>query len=132
MDAPAPPDFKKLRTIQIIAVLDAVTVLLVALFFMGQFSDPELAPVVIAIALAAITFGAVFYFGCLIFEPSLQKYIKEDRTVIKGETVEMVTDTHSSGDALIDEWVNRYVFARNLFGMSVIPLLIFAGLWLTA
>lgn len=130
MDTPT-PNFKTLRTIQLVAVFDALTVLLISLFFMGQFSNPELAPIVISVALAGITFGAIFYFGCLIFEPSLQKYIKEDRTVIKSETVEMVTDTYSSGDATIDEWVNRYVFARNLFGMSIIPLLIFAGLWLS-
>lgn len=124
------PNYKTLRIIQIAAVMDALTVLVVALYFMGQFSEPELAPIVIAVALAGITFGAVFYFGCLIFEPSLQQYIAGDRTVIKSDTVEMVTDTHSSGDPEIDEWVNRYVFARNIFGMSVIPLLILGGLYL--
>jgi len=131
MDEPAAPNFRTLRIIQVVAVLDAVTVLFASLYFMGQFSKPEIAPIVISGALAGITFGAIFYFGCLIFEPSLQKYIKEDRTVIKSETVEMVTDTYSSGNAEIDEWVNRYVFARNLFGMAIVPLLIFAGLWLS-
>lgn len=131
MDSTPPPNFKTLRVVQIVAVFDAITVLLASLYFMGQFSNPELAPIVICFALASITFGAVFYFGCLIFEPSLVKYIKEDRTVIKNESVEMVTDTYSSGDDLIDEWVNRFVFARNIFGMSIIPLAIFAGLWLS-
>jgi len=131
MDEQNTPNFKTLRIIQVAAVIDALTVLFISLYFMGQFSKPELAPIVISFALASITFGAVFYFGCLIFEPSLNKYIKEDRTVIKSETVEMVTDTYSSGDAEVDEWVNRFVFARNIFGMSIIPLLIFVGLWLS-
>lgn len=130
MDAPDQPDFTRLRIVQIVAVLDGMTVLAIALWVMGQFSNPELAPIVISVALGAITFSAVFYFGCLIFAPALLKYIKEDRTVIKSETVEMVTDTYKSGDVQIDEWVNRFVFARNLFGMSVLPLLIFAWLWL--
>ena len=132
MDHAEQPNYKRLRLIQIIAVTDSIFVSLIALYLMSQFSKPELAPLVICAAIGAITFSAIFYFGCLIFEPSLQKYIKEDRTVIKSETVEMVTDTYKSGDETIDEWVNRYVFARNLFGMSVIPLLIFAGLYIFA
>ena len=126
------PNFKTLRIIQIAAVLDGLTVFALALYLMGQFSQPELAPIVIAVALAGITFGAVFYFGCLLFEPSLQAYIAGDRTEISGERVEMVTDTRSSGDPEIDEWVNRYVFARNLLGMSVIPLLLLGALYIWA
>ena len=130
MDTPDQLNFNRLRVVQLAAVIDGLTVFAVALWAMGQFSNPELVPIIICVALGNITFSAVFYFGCLMFEPSLLKYIKEDRTVIKSETVEMVTDTHRSGDAQIDEWVNRFVFARNLFGMSVIPLLILGGLWL--
>lgn len=129
MDTEKTPNFKRLRIIQICAVTDALLVSLIALYLMGQFSKPELAPIIICMAIAGMTFGAIFYFGCLIFEPSLQKYIKEDRTVIKSETVEMVTDTYKSGDELIDEWVNRFVFARNIFGMSILPMLILAGLY---
>ena len=124
------PNFGRLRIIQIVAATDALMVSLLALYLMGQFSQPELVPLVICAAIAGITFSAIFYFGCLIFEPSLQQYITNDRTIIKGENVEMVTDTISSGNKDIDEWVGRYVFARNLFGMSVIPLLIFGGLYL--
>lgn len=130
MESGKSPNFRTLRIVQIVAVTDAILVSLLALFLMGQFSDPELVPLIICAASAGIVFSAIFYFGCLIFEPSLLEYIKEDRTVIKGESVEMVTDTHTSGDARIDEWVNRFVFARNLFGMSVIPLLILGGLYL--
>jgi len=129
MDAPDKPDFKRLRTLQLIAVFAGVLALLLSLYLMNQFSKPELAPIVISLALTGIAFSAVFYFGCLFFEGSLQRYIVSDDTVIKGESVDMVTTTEESGDDEIDEWVRRYVFARNLFGMSVIPLLIFAWLF---
>ncbi|MEO1100671.1 MAG: hypothetical protein AAFW65_02375 [Pseudomonadota bacterium] len=126
------PDYGRLRVIQITAVIVGVVTLGVSLFVFGQFSKPEIAPIVICVALAGFGFGAVFYFGCLLFEGSLQKYIVSDDTVIKSETVELVTTTETSGDGRIDEWVNRYVFARNLFGMSLIPLLILGGLYIFA
>lgn len=126
------PNYGRLRVIQINAVLVGAVTLGASLFLFGQFSNPEIAPIVICVALASFGFSAVFYFGCLFFEGSLQKYIVSDDTVIKSETVEMVTTTDKSGDDRIDEWVNRYVFARNLFGMSLIPLLILGGLYIFA
>jgi len=129
MDAPNTPNYKRLRTLQIVAIVAGAATLLLSLYLMNQFTRPELAPIIIAVALTSIVFSAVFYFGCLFFEGSLQKYIVSDDTVIKGESVDMVTTTQESGDPEIDEWVRRYVFARNLFGMSVIPLLIFAWLF---
>tara|TARA_R110000851_G_scaffold316125_2_gene479026 strand:- start:346 stop:645 length:300 start_codon:yes stop_codon:yes gene_type:complete len=99
---------------------------------MDQFSKPEIAPVVMSFAFASITFSGLFYFGALLLEGSLQKYILSDETVIKGDNVEMVTKTASSGDAEIDKWIGTYAFTRNLFGMSVIPLLILGGLYLFA
>ena len=126
------PDFEKLHKIQVAAVTTGALTLGLSLYLLGQFSQPELAPIVISIALTGIAFSAVFYFGCLFLEGSLQKYIRGDDTVIKGDQVEMVTRTQTSGDARIDEWVGRYVFARNLFGMSVIPLLILGALLIFA
>lgn len=127
---PDRPNFGRLRQVQIIAVITGALTLSLSLYLMGQFSNPELVPIIIAVALTGIGFSAVFYFGCLFFEGSLQKYIVSDDTVIKGQTVEMQTKTRDSGDPQIDEWVGRYVFARNLFGMSVIPLLLLGGILL--
>ncbi len=123
------PNFARLRRIQVIAVIVGALTLGLSLYLMGQFSKPELVPIVIAVALTGVGFSAVFYFGCLIFEGGLQKYIVADDTLIKGERVEMVTTTETSGDSEIDEWVGRYVFARNLFGMSVIPLLLLGAVF---
>ena len=91
---------------------------------MDVFRAPEVATAVLAFAFASITFSALFYFGALLTEGSLQKYILRDETVIKGDNVEMVTHTRPAADAETERWVGTYVFTRNLFGMSVIPLLI--------
>jgi hypothetical protein len=99
---------------------------------MEQFQQQELVPVVVSFAFAGITFSGLFYFGALLTEGLLQKYIVSDDTVIKGERVEMVTTTASSGDPEIDKWISTYAFTRNLFGMSVTPLLILGGLYLFA
>ncbi len=123
------PDFRRLRRIQWTALAIGVVVLVVALFLMGQFREPEIAPVVISFALASFAFSGTFYFGALMLEGSLQKYILSDDTEIKGDSVEMVTRTASSGDPEIDRWIGRYAFTRNLFGMSILPIALLAGLY---
>ena len=126
------PDFRRLRLIQITALIVGAVILLVSLWLMGQFRKPELAPIVIAFAFASISFSGLFYFGALLLEGSLQKYILSDETVIKGDNVEMVTKTASSGDPEIDKWIGTYAFTRNLFGMSLVPILILIGLYFLA
>jgi hypothetical protein len=126
------PDFKRLRLIQIVALLVGAGVLVVSLWLMGQFRKPELAPIVMAFAFASISFSGLFYFGALLLEGSLQKYILSDDTVIKGDNVEMVTTTAESGDPEIDKWIGTYAFTRNLFGMSLVPILVLIGLYFFA
>lgn len=126
------PDFRRLRAIQIGALIVGALVLVVSMWLMGQFRKPELAPMVMAFAFTSISFSGLFYFGALLLEGSLQKYILSDETVIKGDNVEMVTKTASSGDPQIDKWIGTYAFTRNLFGMSVIPILILLGLYFFA
>ncbi|KCZ46451.1 MULTISPECIES: hypothetical protein [unclassified Hyphomonas] len=126
------PDFKRLRLIQIVAVIVGAIVLIGALWLMGQFRKPELAPIVMAFAFASISFSGLFYFGALLLEGSLQKYILSDDTVIKGGNVDMVTTTAESGDPEIDKWIGTYAFTRNLFGLSLVPILILIGLYFFA
>lgn len=126
------PDFRKLRLLQVGALIAGAAVLIGSLWLMGQFRQPQLAPFVMSVAFASITFSGLFYFGALLTQGSLQKYILSDDTVIKGQTVDMVTMTASSGDPEIDKWIGTYAFTRNLFGMSVIPVLILGGLYLFA
>ena len=126
------PNFRRLRRIQVTALIVGAGVLVVSLWLMGQFRKPEVAPIVMAIAFASIAFSGLFYFGALLLEGSLQKYILSDDTVIKGDTVEMVTTTTESGDPEIDKWIGTYAFTRNLFGMSLVPVLILIGLYFLA
>ena len=121
---PSTPDFARLRRLRLIAILAGLAVFAVAGWLMNVFRAPELATAVLAFAFASITFSALFYFGARLMEGSLQKYILKDETVIKGDNVEMVTHTRPAEDAETERWVGTYVFTRNLFGMSVIPLLI--------
>ena len=52
-----------------------------------------------------------------------------DETVIRGESADMETSTRSSGDAEVDRWIASFVFARNLFGMALVPILILSWLF---
>jgi hypothetical protein len=106
--------------------------LILSLWLMGQFRKPEVAPIVMAFAFASISFSGLFYFGALLLEGSLQKYILSDDTIIKGDNVEMVTRPAESGDAEIDKWIGTYAFTRNLFGMSLVPILILVALYFFA
>jgi len=123
-------DFGRLRSLMLTAVIAGAAVLVVSLWQLGQFQAFEIGWSVMAFAFGAIAWAAVFYFGCLIVEGSLTSYIISDDTEIKGQNVEMVTKTRSSGDARLDAWIEKFVFARNTFGLGVIPLLILGGLFL--
>ena len=126
------PNFRRLRIIQIASLIVGAGVLILSLWLMGQFRKPEVAPIVMAFAFASISFSGLFYFGALLLEGSLQKYILSDDTVITGDNVEMVTRTAESGDAEIDKWIGTYAFTRNLFGMSLVPILILVALYFFA
>lgn len=126
------PDFKRLRLLQVGALVAGAAVFFAALWGMGQFARPELAPIIMSLAFGGTAFSGLFYLSALLTEGSLQKYIVSDDTVIKGEHVEIVTTTASSGDPEIDRWIGTYAFTRNLFGMSVIPLLILGALYVFA
>ncbi|MEM5515617.1 hypothetical protein WNY37_01565 [Henriciella sp. AS95] len=125
-------DFRKLRRTMWLAVIVGLVVLLVSLWKLGLFSKFELGWAVMALAFGAIAWSAVFYFGCLITAGAITSYIESDDTVIKGENVEMVTKTRSSGDARLDAWIEKFVFARNTFGLSILPLLLLAAVFIFA
>lgn len=122
-------DFGALRTLMMASVLAGAAVFVLTLWQLDQFKAFDLGWSVLAFAFGVIIWSAVFYFGCLIMAGSLTSYIERDDTKIKGDTVEMVTETRSSGDARLDAWVGRFVFARNTFGLSVLPVLILVGLY---
>ena len=122
-------DLGALRTLMMASVLVGAAIFGLTLWQFDQFEAFDLGWSVMAFAFGVITWSAVFYFGCLIMAGSLTGYIERDDTEIKGDTVEMVTKTRSSGDAGLDAWIGRFVFARNTFGLSVLPVLILVGLY---
>lgn len=123
------PDFSKLSLVRLVAVSDAVLAFGISYWLMTGFEGFDWVVAVICLAIAAFVYGGVFYFGCLIFAPRLKDYIVSDDTEIKGQTVEMVTMTRPAGDAETDRWVASFVFARNLFGMAIVPILLLGGLY---
>jgi len=129
MTKPDLPNYGRLRVIQMAAVGDGLLIFGLSYYFMNGFIGFDLVPAIISMALAGAVYGAVFYFGCLIFVPSLKDYIVSDDTKISGSNVEMITTTRESGDAELDRWIASFVFARNLFGMAIIPILVLAWLY---
>lgn len=121
---------KAIRTLWNISLGLGGIIFIVGLAMSNQFSRPELVPIVIIFALASAAFGGTFFIGCQFITPKLSTYIVGDKTTVEGPIVKTVTELSSSGDPEIDRWVKRYAFARNLFGMSILPLLILVGLFL--
>jgi len=129
MAKPDLPNYGRLRTVQMAAVGDGMLAFGISYYLINGFTGFDLVPALISLALAGAVYGAIFYFGCLIFAPDLKDYIVSDDTKISGSNVEMVTTTRESGDAELDRWIASFVFARNLFGMAIIPILILGWLY---
>lgn len=125
-------DFGKLRGVMWFSVAAGAAVFAFSLWQLDQFTDFQVGWAVMAFAFGAIGWSACFYFGSLIVAGSLTGYIISDDTEIRGESVEMVTKTRSSGDARLDGWIDKFVFARNTFGLSILPLLLLGGVFLFA
>jgi len=123
-------DFRLLKLLRFVAVSDAILVFAISYFLMTGFAKFDLVPAVLSMAFAGFFYGATFYFGALIFAPNLKNYIVSDETVIRGDQVDLETTTRSSGDPEADRWITSFVFARNLFGMALVPILILGGLFL--
>jgi len=122
-------DFRLLKILQFTAVIDGGVIFAISYFLMTGFAGFELVPAIMSLTFAGFFYGATFYFGTLLLVPDLKDYIVSDDTKIKGQTVEMETTTRASGDPETDRWVASFVFARNLFGMSLVPILILGWLY---
>ena len=129
-DDGSPSEFRPLQILRLVAVCDAALLFAVSYWLMTGFARFDLVSAIISLALAGALYGATFYFGCLVLAPNLKDNIVSDDTEIKGSNVDMVTITRPSGDPEADKWIASFVFARNLFGMAIVPLLILGGLYL--
>ena len=122
-------DFSRLGNMMRVALLVGAGVLAITLLLFNQFNDFDLGASAMAVAFGVIAWSATFYFGCLAVAGSLTDYIVGDDTEIIGSNVEHVTRTRSSGDDRLDGWIDQFVFARNTFGLSILPMLILVGLY---
>lgn len=127
-----PVNYARLRIIQLIALSDAAAAFFLMLYFLKQLPPTDWVLVLIAFALASILFGAIFYFGCLLAVPQMKQYVLDDRTVIRGSSVDMVTDIAQTNDPRLNRWIGTYSFARSLFGLGIVPVVLLVGLYFFA
>lgn len=124
--------YRALRLLMVSAVMIGLATLAVLLFLLGVFRDFNLGWAALSAGVGAAVWGGVFFLGSLVVAPGLGQYITNEDTRVKGPVVELVTETRQSGDPHLDGWVRAYVSARNVFGLSAVPLLILAGLFFLA
>ncbi|MEQ3745279.1 MAG: hypothetical protein ABNH53_03490 [Henriciella sp.] len=77
----------------------------------------------ITATLTTIIYGMFFYFGCLMFENTLEQFIVSDTFKRKNKWLDVETKTRSSDDAKTDIWVKHYIFTRTMFAIGILPLL---------
>lgn len=123
-------DLQKLSTYWKICLGISLIAFLVALYASGQFAKPELVMIVMIFAGASILYSTLFFIACRLAAPDLSSFIVDDETKVKGPTVVMETTLLETPDAEINKWVSRYAFARNTFGLAIIPLLLLGGVFL--
>ena len=73
--------------------------------------------------LSMIIYGMAFYFGVILFENTLEKYIVSDTFKRKNKWIDVETETRSSQDDKVDVWVKHYVFARHMLAIGILPVL---------
>jgi len=111
------------------AIAGGVFVTLAGALIAGFPGSTDWFPMVIAIALGAAVFGGTFFIGANIAGTAFESRV-QDETQVRGANVEHLTHVDPTGDAEMDAWLERYVWARNLFGALLIPLIILGGLLL--
>lgn len=126
------PNLKTVRLLFISAIVLAGFILVGGLLYWDQIQAPDLATILLIFAAAVIVGNGLFFLGCAIIAPDLGRAIIDDETKVKGPIVETTTKLKSTGDAEIDMWVGRYACARNVTGLSIIPVLILFGIFIFA
>jgi len=118
-----PPNRSRLRVISGGAAV--IGILAGGLFYNQIRLGAELGWVwwVMLVTLCVIVYSICFYFGVIIFENTLERYIVSDTFKKKNKWIDVETETAPSGDDNIDAWVAHYKFTRIMFAMGLLPLL---------
>lgn len=124
-------DLRPLTPLWYAAILLGCLALSIGLWIAGVPAHVDWLFVALAVAVAAAVFGGVFFLGTNLLGIRFEARVR-DETQIKGSNVEHVTHVERLEDTVADRWLERYVFARNLFGGLIVPLAILAGLFFFA
>ncbi|MEO0465117.1 MAG: hypothetical protein AAF216_01135 [Pseudomonadota bacterium] len=130
MTDPSTPeqDFAGLNRLWYTSIVAGLVCALGGAFLAGYPGDGEPILLIMSIALGAAIFGGVFFIGANLAGVQFESRVR-DETRIRGSNVEHVTHVEAADDPLEQKWLDRYVWARNIFGGLIIPLLIFAALF---
>ena len=117
------PNTKRLWTIAFIS--GAIAVLGASAFFFQISAYTTLNWVwwLIIGTLTMILYGIAFYFGVILFENTLEKYIASDTFKRKHKWIDVETETRPAETAKLDGWVSHYVFARTMLAMGILPVI---------
>ena len=123
------PDPRRLSHLWWGAILSGLLIALASAVLFGLPARWEWVPAILSLAIGAAAFGGLFFIACNLIGVRFEARVR-DETRIRGQTVEHVTHVTETGEAQTDKWLSRYVFARNLFGGLIMPLLILAAVFL--
>ena len=123
------PDFRRLSHLWWGSAVSGILIALTSGVLFGLPSRWDWFPAIISLAIGAAAFGGLFFIACNLIGVRFETRVR-DETKIRGQSVEHVTHVTETGEAETDKWLSRYVFARNLFGGLIVPLLIFAALFI--
>ena len=124
-------DLRPLGPLWLGSILIGLLALAIGLWLAGVPSHTEWILVCIAVAAAAAIFAGIFFLGTNMLGVHLEARVR-DETEITGANVAHITHIDPLEDAAANRWLERYVFARNLFGGLILPLAILAALFLFA
>ena len=110
------------------SITGGVLVALACATLFGVWRDWDWFPAFISLAIGATAFSGMFFLSTNLAGIQFETRLR-DETVIRGSNVDHVTHVERTGEADTDKWLARYVFARNMFGALLVPLLILAGVF---
>lgn len=118
------PNPKRLRAI--VAGASLIALIWGAVFYLQIRQDADMNWIwwLMIGTLTMMMYGTAFYFGVLMFENTLEKYIvSDDITPKRDGYLEIETETRPAESKSLDVWVSHYVFARRMFGVGLLPMI---------
>ena len=119
--------FAGLRRLWYTAIIAGLICVFGGALLAGYPGDGEPILLIMSIAFGAAMFGGTFFIGANLAGETFESHVR-DETKVRGASVDHITHVETANDPVEQKWLDRYVWARNIFGALIIPLAIFAGL----